>query len=64
MPSFQTHPFDPQTASAEVWSAYHVFRRTIAAELWPDDPVLSDDEVRAFWVAPSGWGGPSARCSG
>jgi GNAT superfamily N-acetyltransferase len=37
--------FDPQTASPERWLAYHAFRRTLAAELWPDDPVLSDAEV-------------------
>jgi GNAT superfamily N-acetyltransferase len=37
-------PFDVDTASQESWSALHVHRRTIAAELYPDDPILSDAE--------------------
>jgi GNAT superfamily N-acetyltransferase len=53
MPPVQIRPFDPQTAGPEDWAAYHRFRRIISAELWPDDPLLSDEEkqtdMRETW---------------
>jgi GNAT superfamily N-acetyltransferase len=44
MPRFQIVPFDPGAAGPSAWAALHVHRRAIAAELHPDEPVLSDDE--------------------
>jgi RimJ/RimL family protein N-acetyltransferase len=41
---FQIIPFDADAASRETWTAFHAFRRAIAAELDPDDPVVSDAE--------------------
>lgn len=48
MPSASTlsiAPFDPLTADPHAWSAFHAFRRTVAAELDPDDPLLDDAEL-------------------
>lgn len=46
-------PFDPDTASAIEWQALQAFRRTRAAEDFPGEPVLSDDQfandVRRHW---------------
>jgi GNAT superfamily N-acetyltransferase len=39
-------PFDPHTASDELWAAFNATRRAIAVELWPDEPVLDDAETR------------------
>ncbi len=44
MSRFQIAAFDAGTASPETWTAFHAFRRVIAAELYPDDPVVSDAE--------------------
>ncbi len=44
MSRFQIALFDADTASPETWAAFHAYRRTIAAELYPDDPVVSDAE--------------------
>jgi GNAT superfamily N-acetyltransferase len=44
MPRFQIICFDVDSAPPDAWAALHVHRRTIAAELHPDDPVLSDEE--------------------
>jgi GNAT superfamily N-acetyltransferase len=44
MSQFRIIPFDVDTASRDTWAAFHVYRRTIAAELHPDDPVWSDAE--------------------
>jgi GNAT superfamily N-acetyltransferase len=38
-------PFDAQSATRAQWQAWHVFRRAQAAELRPDDPLLSDAEA-------------------
>ena len=38
-------PFDPHAASPELWASFHASRRAIAADLWPDNPVLSDEET-------------------
>lgn len=46
MPPVQICSFDPQTAGPESWAAYHRFRRIISAELWPDDPILRDEETQ------------------
>jgi GNAT superfamily N-acetyltransferase len=35
-------PFDAGAASSKVWAAFHVYRRAIAAELHPDDPIVDD----------------------
>jgi hypothetical protein len=45
-PSIRVVPFDPQTASNQLWAAFHDTRRAVAAELWPSEPILSDDEIR------------------
>jgi GNAT superfamily N-acetyltransferase len=45
-PSIRIVPFDPQTASDELWAAFHDNRRAVEAELWPSEPMLSDDEIR------------------
>lgn len=46
-------PFDPETASAGEWYALQSFRRVRAAEDFPGEPVLSDDQfahdVRRHW---------------
>ncbi len=47
---FQT--FDPLTAERRSWDAYHVFRREVAAELRPGDPVFSDNEVEIEFRRP------------
>jgi GNAT superfamily N-acetyltransferase len=39
-------PFDPHTASDELWAAFNETRRAIAHELWPDEPTLDDAETR------------------
>jgi GNAT superfamily N-acetyltransferase len=44
MPRLHILPFDPAAAGPDVWAAFHAHRRAIAAELYPGDPVLSDDE--------------------
>jgi GNAT superfamily N-acetyltransferase len=44
MSRFQIVPFDVDTTSRETWTAFHAHRRVIAAELHPDDPILSDEE--------------------
>jgi GNAT superfamily N-acetyltransferase len=44
MPEFQIIPFDVDTATPEIWAAFHVHRRAIAAELYPDEPILDDAE--------------------
>lgn len=44
MSRFQIIPFDVDKAGRETWAAFHVHRRAIAAELYPDDPVLDDAE--------------------
>ena len=44
--SIRVVPFDPQTASDELWAAFHDTRRGVAAELWPSEPIFSDDEIR------------------
>jgi GNAT superfamily N-acetyltransferase len=57
---------DPQSASRAHWNAWHAFRRAQAAELRPDDPLISDAESEIeekkqsplwdhrWWVAMSG----------
>jgi hypothetical protein len=45
-PSIRVVPFEPQTASDELWAAFHDNRRAVEAELWPSEPMLSDDEIR------------------
>jgi GNAT superfamily N-acetyltransferase len=47
MPPIEIVPFDPSAASPERWAAFHVYRRAIAAELRPDDPVLDDAEFQS-----------------
>jgi GNAT superfamily N-acetyltransferase len=44
MPRFQITPFDVDAAGPEIWAAFHAHRHAIAAELHPDDPILSDAE--------------------
>jgi GNAT superfamily N-acetyltransferase len=44
MSQFQIIPFDVDTAGANTWTAFHIHRRAIAAELDPDDPIWSDAE--------------------
>jgi GNAT superfamily N-acetyltransferase len=44
MSRFQISPFDVDTANAECWAAFHVVRRAIATELYPDEPIESDAE--------------------
>jgi GNAT superfamily N-acetyltransferase len=44
MSRFEIMPFDVDTASQNTWTAFHAFRRAIAAELYPDEPVLDDAE--------------------
>ena len=39
-------PFDPHTASDQLWTAFNETRRAIACEFWPDEPVLDDAETR------------------
>ncbi len=39
-------PFDPHTASDELWVAFNDTRRAIAHEFWPDEPILDDTETR------------------
>ena len=39
-------PFDPHTASDELWATFHATRRALAADLWPSEPILSDAESR------------------
>ena len=39
-------PFDPHTASDELWAAFNETRRAIAHEFWPDEPILDDAETR------------------
>jgi GNAT superfamily N-acetyltransferase len=62
----EVRSFDPQSASPELWAKFHACRRAITAELYPDDPVLSDAEIeieirralplfdRRLWLALSG----------
>ena len=38
--------FDPHAASDELWAAFNETRRAIAAEFWPDEPILDDPEPR------------------
>jgi GNAT superfamily N-acetyltransferase len=38
--------FDPHTASDQLWAAFNDTRRAIAAEFWPDEPILDDAETR------------------
>ena len=44
--SLHITPFDPHGASDELWAALSDTRRALAAELWPDEPLLSDAEIR------------------
>jgi hypothetical protein len=44
--TIRIEPFDPHTASDELWAAFNATRRAIAVELWPDEPVLDDTETR------------------
>ena len=44
--TIRIEPFDPHTASDELWAAFNATRRAIAVELWPDEPVLDDAETR------------------
>ena len=39
-------PFDPHTASNQLWAAFNETRRAIAHEFWPDEPILDDAETR------------------
>jgi GNAT superfamily N-acetyltransferase len=39
-------PFDPHTASDELWAAFNETRHAIAREFWPDEPILDDAETR------------------
>jgi hypothetical protein len=39
-------PFDPHTASNELWATFLDTRRALVAELWPSEPLLSDAESR------------------
>ena len=39
-------PFDPHTASDELWAAFNETRRAIAHEFWPYEPILDDAETR------------------
>ena len=45
-PPIRITPFDPHSASDELWAAFNGTRRAIDAEFWPDEPVLSDAEIR------------------
>jgi GNAT superfamily N-acetyltransferase len=47
MPSIQICSFDPHEARAEQWAAFHRYRRAVAAELEPEDPLLSDEEKKS-----------------
>src|SRR6266446_5652788 len=38
--------FDPHTASEKLWAAFNDTRRAIAAEFWPEEPILDDAETR------------------
>jgi len=39
-------PFDPHTASDQLWTAFNETRRVVACEFWPDEPMLDDAETR------------------
>jgi GNAT superfamily N-acetyltransferase len=39
-------PFDPHTASDQLWAAFNETRRAIDREFLPDEPILDDDETR------------------
>jgi hypothetical protein len=45
-PRIRITPFDPHSASDEIWAGFNGTRRAIDAEFWPDEPVLSDAEIR------------------
>jgi GNAT superfamily N-acetyltransferase len=44
MSRFKIIPFDVDAAAPDTWRAFHAYRRVIAADLDPDDPILSDSE--------------------
>jgi len=44
--SIRITPFDPHTASDQLWAAFNETRRAIARECWPDEPILDDAETR------------------
>jgi GNAT superfamily N-acetyltransferase len=46
-PPIRVAPFDPHSASDELWAGFHDTRRAVVAEIWPDEPILSDAESRA-----------------
>jgi hypothetical protein len=39
-------PFDPHTASDQLWAALNETRRAIAREFRPDEPILDEAETR------------------
>lgn len=41
-------PFDPQTASPQMWNRYHRYRRQRNKEREPEDPVPSDRTIQAL----------------
>ncbi|MFQ5552729.1 MAG: GNAT family N-acetyltransferase [Thermoplasmata archaeon] len=43
--SLEIFPFEPQTASADQWAMYHVFRRKRHEETYPEDPLRDDRTV-------------------
>jgi len=45
-PPLYVTPFDPHSASDELWAAFNDTRRALAAEFWRDEPILSDAEIR------------------
>ena len=45
-PPLHITPFDPHSASDELWAAFNDTRRALAAEFWRDEPILSDAEIR------------------
>jgi GNAT superfamily N-acetyltransferase len=46
-PTILVAPFDPHSATDELWAGFHDIRRAVVAEVWPDEPILSDAEIRA-----------------
>lgn len=53
-------PWDPATADAATWAAYHAFRRARYAESRPDDPVPPDADAE-IWLRQPEVGGASRR---
>lgn len=53
-------PWDPPTADAATWAAYHAFRRARYAESRPDDPIPPDADAEV-WLRQPELGGASRR---